>query len=316
MSKALLYELGQSISFGRLSLKAKVLWPMLLAASDEQGRGIAEPDAIKWRVCPNVQEIAIDDVPDLLAEMVRQDMIHLYSDGRKRPLYQIVRWWEFQQLAWAQPSRLDPPDGWVDRIRCQKKGGGQTLENWDKKGGFGGDAPTDGTANADVPSEQASGDADQDSEQGSRYVAPTSEQGSRQSNITQYNVTQSKEKNGETPAATPPRPPVSDGDQPPGNLDGWLQLVNRPPDGSNRQSILRWMHQTLFPEREAPDYGTIGKFAKQVTGAGRLAELMWRASAERPTGDILPYCLAIHKRGPRPPEKQPPKLKEVTLCPA
>lgn len=42
MTKALLHELGKSLSFGRLSLKAKVLWPMLLSTSDDQGRGTAE----------------------------------------------------------------------------------------------------------------------------------------------------------------------------------------------------------------------------------------------------------------------------------
>ena len=105
MSKALLHELGKSISFGRLSLPAKVLWPMLLAASDDQGRGIAEPDVIKWHVCPNVVEIEIGNVPGLLGEMAEQDMIALYQDDRDRALYQIVNW-EIYSPRIRVPARL------------------------------------------------------------------------------------------------------------------------------------------------------------------------------------------------------------------
>ena len=135
MAKALLHELGKSISFGRLSLYGKVLWPMLLASSDDQGRGLAEADAIKWHVCQNVEEITIDQIPDILDEMVRHEMIHLYKDDRNRQLFQIVRWWEYQQLAWAQPSRYDAPGRWIDRIRYQS-GKGDCKENWDHVGGF------------------------------------------------------------------------------------------------------------------------------------------------------------------------------------
>jgi len=138
MTKVLLHELGKSVSFGRLSLAAKVLWPMLLAASDDQGRGLAEPDVIKWRVCPNVSELDTENIPGVLQEMIAQDMIQVYEDGRNRPLYQIVRWWEYQQMQWAQPSKFDPPDGWIDRLRYTRRGQGTTEENWNMPGGFAG----------------------------------------------------------------------------------------------------------------------------------------------------------------------------------
>lgn len=135
MGKALLHDLGQSLSFGRLSLLGKVLWPMLLTASDDQGRGLAEPDAIRWQVCPNVDELTINNIPEIVAEIAEQGMIHRYMDERGRHLYQIVRWWDYQQLAWAQPSKYIAPDGWVDRVRRQVGG---TIEkvNWDVAGGF------------------------------------------------------------------------------------------------------------------------------------------------------------------------------------
>lgn len=120
MSKALLYELGKSISYGRLPLLAKVLWPMLLAASDDQGRGLADTDVVKWHVCPNVNELTPDTINGALQEMMAQGMIILYEEnGRNRTLYQIARWWEYQKMQWARPSQYAPPDGWEDRIRCR-----------------------------------------------------------------------------------------------------------------------------------------------------------------------------------------------------
>jgi len=133
MTKALLHPLGQSLSYGRLSLLAKVLWPMLLSTSDDQGRGTAEPDAIKWYVCPNVPEITILAIADLLAEM--KDMIVVYRCDRDHLAYQIIRWHEYQSLRWARPSKYSPPDGWIDRIRYSDRGT-ITEENWDKPGGF------------------------------------------------------------------------------------------------------------------------------------------------------------------------------------
>ncbi len=136
MSKRLLHELGHSLSFGRLSLRAKVLWPMLLTATDDQGRGLAEPDAVKWYVCPNVPEIALDDVPALLQEMVAQGMILIYQCDRECQVYQVLHWWEYQELQWARPSRYDGPDGWADRIRYSDRGDYHQNAGWTTTGGF------------------------------------------------------------------------------------------------------------------------------------------------------------------------------------
>lgn len=136
MAKALLYELGKSASFGRLTILGKVLWPMLLASSDEQGRGLAETDVLKWSVCPNVAELTLDNISGVLAEMEGQQMIHLYENESHGKLYQVVRWWEYQQLQWAHPSRLIAPEGWIDRIRYTIRGEGMTTSHWDTPGGF------------------------------------------------------------------------------------------------------------------------------------------------------------------------------------
>jgi hypothetical protein len=147
--KALIFDLSASVSYGRLSLLGKVLWPLLLTKSDDQGRGLAEPDALKWRVCPNVQELTIDAIADLLQEMAAPHvgLLHLYQDRRGRPLYQIIRWWEAgvgsgSTLQWARPSEYDAPDGWTDRVRIQRGPRGQDIRKWDHPGGFTDPPPT------------------------------------------------------------------------------------------------------------------------------------------------------------------------------
>lgn len=86
--------------------------------------------------------------------------------------------------------------------------------------------------------------------------------------------------------------PISPKPTTPTNLDDWLLLVE---NTKNRHAVLVRMFQALFPLKEPPNYGYIGKTARTVGGAGRLAQLLWRAAAERPTGDVLSYCVAIHK---------------------
>ena len=136
MGKAIICKLSRSKSFGRLSLKAKVLWPMLLVSCDDQGRGDASPDVVKWYVCPNVNEITQDDVPGLLAEMEAQEMLHVYNGHDGEPLFQIVQWWKYQRPQWAQPSDYPAPEGWTDRVRSNVRGGNYVEENWDTEGGF------------------------------------------------------------------------------------------------------------------------------------------------------------------------------------
>lgn len=136
MGKAIICKLGRSKSFGRLSLKAKVLWPMLLVACDDQGRGDASPDVVKWYICPNVDEISQNDIPELFAEMEEQEMVHVYEGDDGEPLFQLVQWWKYQNPQWAKPSDYPAPDGWTDRIRQNVRGGDYLEQDWDSVGGF------------------------------------------------------------------------------------------------------------------------------------------------------------------------------------
>lgn len=82
----------------------------------------------------------------------------------------------------------------------------------------------------------------------------------------------------------------------PATFSEWQALVQEPPDGSNRHAVLRWMFETLYPGRDPPDYGYLGKVAREVGGAGRLADLLWQHSTRPPNGDVLRYILGRVKR--------------------
>lgn len=186
MTKALLHELGGSLSFGRLSLRAKVLWPMLLASSDDQGRGTAEADAIKWHVCQNVDEITKGDVCELLKEMVDQHMIILYECDRGNTAYQVVRWWEFQELQWARPSKYGPPENWTDRIRYSNRGDYYQNDGWLTTGGF--DAQPREKSKSESGRKQTSEPGSQPPSEPGR--TETSDQVENQPNPTEPNSTQ------------------------------------------------------------------------------------------------------------------------------
>ena len=72
------------------------------------------------------------------------------------------------------------------------------------------------------------------------------------------------------------------------------------------------MIEVLYPNRDLPAYGYLGKVAKQVGGAGRLADLLWQHSTRPPTGDLLAYILAVAKGKRDKPSSEP--VEEVPLA--
>lgn len=98
-----------------------------------------------------------------------------------------------------------------------------------------------------------------------------------------------------TPAAVATRPGEDEESraEQPATFREWHQVVV---GGKNKNAVLRWMITTLFPGLDPPDYGYIGRVARDIGGPGRLAELLWTASARPPTGDILRFCQGIAKR--------------------
>lgn len=95
---------------------------------------------------------------------------------------------------------------------------------------------------------------------------------------------------------------------PPSTFADWLKLVH---ESKNRPATLRFMHEHLFPGRDPPDYGYIGRTAKIVGGAGRLAELFWQASSKPPTGDVLRYAQGMAKGQRR--DQEPVGLDALAL---
>ncbi len=80
------------------------------------------------------------------------------------------------------------------------------------------------------------------------------------------------------------------------------QLRNAKP--RDRPVILRRVYSLCFGEASAPDYGYLGKVARQVGGAGRLAQLLWQLSANPPSGDVLAYILAMERNRRRRDERK------------
>lgn len=134
-SKAMIWSLGHSLSHADLSTKGKVNWPILLSECDEQGRFLADAKDYKRSICPIIDEIEMNDVPDLLTELEAQRMVILYT-ADSRALGQIVKWWEWQKPTWARRSRYPPPPGWKDRIREKGPDGITDEAEWKHPGGL------------------------------------------------------------------------------------------------------------------------------------------------------------------------------------
>jgi hypothetical protein len=80
----------------------------------------------------------------------------------------------------------------------------------------------------------------------------------------------------------------------PHNFLEWQTILR---DSTNRTSVLRHMCETLYPGLDPPGYSYIGKIARKVGGAGRLADLLWQCTPHPPTGDLLAYIQGVAKNG-------------------
>lgn len=115
--------------YGRLSLKACALFPLMWANADDQGRLCGDPDEIKYSCCPNIDHITKADIPELLTELAENKLTALY-DTPKSSVIQILDWWDIQRPQWAWPSTYPPPDGWQDRLRYKKSAKEVATYNW------------------------------------------------------------------------------------------------------------------------------------------------------------------------------------------
>jgi hypothetical protein len=79
--------------------------------------------------------------------------------------------------------------------------------------------------------------------------------------------------------------------------DVFRNLISELKTTKNRAATLRMIYRLCFggAEENLPEYSYIGKVAKQVGGAERLAQLMWELTA-RPPADPLSYIQAMQKQ--------------------
>lgn len=117
--------------YGRLSIKACALFPLMWANADDQGRLTGEVEEVKYAVCPNIDHIAKADIPELLEELDKNDLIKLYNyNSSNAQAIQMLDWWEVHKPQWAWPSQYPPPEGWQDRLRYKKSTKEVVTLNW------------------------------------------------------------------------------------------------------------------------------------------------------------------------------------------
>ncbi len=116
--------------YGRLSLKAIGLFPLMWSNSDDQGRLCGDPEEIKYAVCPNIDFITKKDIPDILKELQDNRLISCY-DTPKSVVIQMLDWWDVnQKMQWAWPSDYTPPNEWQDHLRYKKSAHEVCTLNW------------------------------------------------------------------------------------------------------------------------------------------------------------------------------------------
>ena len=115
--------------YGRLSLKAVALFPLMWANADDQGRLPGDPEEIKYAACPNIDHITKTDIPELLKELDKNKLIKVYTTSKTEAI-QILDWWEVHRPQWAWPSQYPPPEGWKDHLRYKRGAKEVVKENW------------------------------------------------------------------------------------------------------------------------------------------------------------------------------------------
>ncbi len=115
--------------YGRLSLKACALFPLIWVNADDQGRLCGDPEEVKYACCPNIDHITKADIPQILGELEQNQLIKIY-DTPKSAAIQLLDWWNIQKPQWAWPSEYPPPEGWHDKLRYKKGAKTVVTENW------------------------------------------------------------------------------------------------------------------------------------------------------------------------------------------
>lgn len=325
--------LPQSLStdprYGRLSLKARVLYPLLWTSCDDQGRIIGDPDEIKYAVCPNMDDISKEDIPRLLEEFETQGFVKVYTASKRRVI-QMLDWWEVQRkMQWAWPSEFPPPQGWRDRLRY-KKGKEQVItENWDSgeilpesSGERSARTSPENSPEQDMGtvSPEASPESPGDMRTSSEKVLAGGEAEiqllERKKREPEKKEDKNKTKNQDKELRvrvniiSPENSGENSGENPPpegglpgkGLFENLLEQIKGARD--RKESITRVGELYRVCAGRAPPYGRLGAIARKANyDFGYLAKLIWETAGKRPAGDLLDYVEGILRRAKSEQEK-------------
>lgn len=125
--------------YAGLTLLGRELWVGLIVRdADDQGRLQDNCELMKSHIFP-YDHISPDDLAPILCEFEKAGKILRYVFNGKH-LIQILNWWRYQTLTWANASKYPAPPGWTDRIKMHQPGVANKVMtvNWDAKGGFDG----------------------------------------------------------------------------------------------------------------------------------------------------------------------------------
>lgn len=114
--------------FAELPMGARLLQIGMINHADDQGRLKANPTFLKSQIFP-YDDMGADEVQGWLDMMAQNETIILYVVNGKQ-YAQLVNWWKYQSLQYAQPSQYPRPDGWLDRIRKTVTKGFIATCNW------------------------------------------------------------------------------------------------------------------------------------------------------------------------------------------
>lgn len=323
--------LPQSLStdprYGRLSLKARVLYPLLWTSCDDQGRFTGDPDEIKYAVCPNMDDVARGDIPGLLEELQKHGFIRVYTTSGRQAL-QMLQWWEVQKLQWAWPSEFAAPEGWRDRLRYKKGRREVITKNWvsgetspeaevmvsaetpgETSAESSAESPGNGSAgNSGQCSPDVSGDISLDTRVSAEsspefsHLLPQTVRHSNQESRIKIQESRIKNQNSRikiqeliSPENSGERIPPKGGLSSRGLFEDLLQEIAMAP--SQREAIATVGELYRVCAGRAPPYERIGAIASRVNhDFGYLAKLIWEASGKRPAGDLLDYVEGILRR--------------------
>lgn len=115
--------------FGKMPMEARLLLVGIVTNADDQGRVDADPYVLRGQIF-TFDEIPIAKIQEWLELLHASKTIILYTNGEGEQLAQLINWWTYQSLQYAQPSRFDKPDGWADRIRYNFSRGVILTYNW------------------------------------------------------------------------------------------------------------------------------------------------------------------------------------------